>query len=68
MTKYNIIITNAFKKDIKRAKKQGKNIDLLFEIIDKLSEGEILDSKYKDHALKGQYKDKENAISNPTFF
>ena len=28
--KYDIVITNACKKDIKKASKQGQNIDLLF--------------------------------------
>lgn len=56
--KYDIIITNSCKKDIKRAKKQGKNIDLLFEVVDQLSEGLTLDPIFKDHKLEGKYKGK----------
>ena len=56
--KYDIIITNSCKKDIKRAKKQGKNIDLLFEVVDQLSEGLVLDPIFKDHKLEGKYKGK----------
>ena len=56
--KYDIIITNSCKRDIKRAKKQGRNIDLLFEVVDQLSEGLVLDPIYKDHKLEGKYKGK----------
>ena len=54
--KYEIKYTTQFKKDLKLAKKQGKNIDKLFEIIGKISNGETLESKYKDHELTGEYK------------
>ncbi len=54
MSKYTIKFTSQFKKDVKRSKKQNKDIDLLFEIIDKLSNGETLDKKYKVHTLKGK--------------
>lgn len=35
---------------MKFAQKQGKDIDKLFEVIEKL------DAKYRDHDLKGNYK------------
>lgn len=44
------------KKDLKLAKKQGKDIDRLFEVINKLSNGETLESNYRDHELTGNYK------------
>ena len=65
--KYDIIITNACKRDIKNAKKQGKNIDLLFEIVDKLSEGITLEPKYRDHKLGGKYKGKRECHIEPDF-
>ena len=55
--KYEIKFTRQFKKDLKQAKKQGKNTDKLFAVIEKLASGEVLDTKYKDHALTGNYKD-----------
>lgn len=55
--KYEIKFTSQFKKDLKQAKKQGKNTDKLFAVIEKLASGEVLESKYKDHALAGNYKD-----------
>lgn len=53
---YEIKFTNQFKKDIKLAKKQGKNIDKLFAVVEKLANGEILEIKYRDHELTGNYK------------
>lgn len=65
--KYDVVITNACKKDIKRASKQGKNIDLLFEVVDRLSEGEVLEPKYKDHKLSGEYEGKRECHIEPDF-
>ena len=53
--KYEIKFTNQFKKDLKVAKKQGKDIEKLFEIIEKLANQEPLASKYHDHGLTGKY-------------
>lgn len=46
----------AFKKDYKRIKKSGYNLDLLKEVVDTLAEGKQLDKKYKDHGLSGEWK------------
>jgi len=54
--KYDVQFTNQFKKDLKLAKKQGKNLDKLFEVIDILANGGALDAKYRDHDLTGNYK------------
>lgn len=53
---YEVRFTNQFKKDIRLAKKQGKNLDRLFEVVDTLANGEVLASKYRDHDLSGDYK------------
>ena len=50
-TKYGIIASNKFKKQLKKLNKQGKKIDKLKMVIKKLANGEILEEKYKDHAL-----------------
>lgn len=55
MIKYKIKYTKEFKKSLKRCIKQGKNIDKLLFVVDKLSKNEKLDYKYKDHSL---YNDK----------
>ncbi|EFA90183.1 type II toxin-antitoxin system YafQ family toxin [Peptoniphilus lacrimalis] len=54
--KYKIKYTNRFKKDLKLLKKQGKDINKLFYIIEKIAKGETLEDKYKDHSLNGIYK------------
>ncbi len=54
--KYQVKFTNQFKRDIKLVKKQGKNLDKLFEVIDVLANGKKLESKYRDHNLSGDYK------------
>ena len=51
-----IQFTNQFKKDLKLAQKQGKDLDKLFEVINILANGEKLDTKFKDHDLSGSYK------------
>ena len=58
--KYEVQFTNQFKKDLKLAKKQHKNLDKLFEIINILADGGTLDTKYRDHALTGNYRSRCN--------
>ena len=55
--KYSVDFTTQFKKDIKLAKKQGKDTDKIFEVVENLANDEVLDAKYKDHCLTGDYKD-----------
>ena len=54
--KYDLQFTSQFKKDLKLAKKQNKDLGKLFEVIDILANGETLDAKYKDHSLTGNYR------------
>lgn len=51
-----VILSNQFKKDLKLANKRGYDLNLLNEVVDKLANEEILDEKYKDHDLSGNYK------------
>lgn len=53
--KYEVKFTNQFRRDLKLAKKQGKNIDKLFNVISIIAEGKKLDEKYRDHNLSGDY-------------
>lgn len=53
--KYEVKFTSQFKRDLKLAKKQGKDINRLFDVISTLAEGKKLDSKYRDHNLSGDY-------------
>ena len=54
--KYEVRFTGQFKKDIKLCEKQGKNIDKLFSVIERLANGEALEESFHDHALIGNYK------------
>jgi mRNA interferase YafQ len=54
--KYEVKFTGQFKRDLKTAKKQGKDLEKLFAIIDKLAGGEKLEPKYREHSLSGDYK------------
>ncbi len=53
--KYEVKFTSQFKRDLKLAKKQGKDIDKLFDVISIIAEGKKLDKKYRDHNLSGDY-------------
>jgi len=53
--KYEIIVTSKFKKDIKLMKKQGKDMEKMWQIIKKLADGEMLDERYRDHSLTGNF-------------
>lgn len=44
--KYDVKFTSQFKKDLKLAKKQNKNINKLFDVIDLLANGKTLEPKY----------------------
>ncbi|TLD97368.1 type II toxin-antitoxin system YafQ family toxin [Helicobacter jaachi] len=55
--KYEIKYSNEFKKGLKKYKHDKQTLELIQSVIDKLANDEILDEKYKDHKLKGDYKD-----------
>lgn len=51
--KYEVKFTSGFKKSFKKLNAANKN--LFYEILDKLAAGKTLESKYKNHKLKGKY-------------
>lgn len=53
MTKYEVKFTHRFKKSHKKLSQTHK--DLVAKIIDKLANDEVLEKKYNDHALKGEW-------------
>ncbi|MBT3297272.1 MAG: type II toxin-antitoxin system YafQ family toxin [Verrucomicrobia bacterium] len=54
---FEILRTSQFKRDVKKVKKRGKDTDRLKTVIGLLAHGRTLPAKYKDHQLKGVYKD-----------
>ena len=65
--KYKIKFTSRFKKDLKQAKKQGKDIEKLFDIIERIAKDETLDERYRDHSLAGNYKGTRECHIDPDF-
>lgn len=65
--KYKIKFTKRFKKDLKQAKKQGKDIEKLFDIIERIAKDETLDERYRDHSLSGNYKGTRECHIEPDF-
>lgn len=47
--------TSAFRKDLKKLRKRGANLNKLDFVITKLLNSEILEERFKDHALIGNY-------------
>ena len=54
--RYEVRFTRQFKHDLKLAKKQVKDLNKLYDVIEQLANGEILDEKYRDHDLQGEYE------------
>ena len=50
-----LVLSNRFKRDLKLAARRGYNLDLLEQVVDKLSRQEPLPTKNMDHALSGDY-------------
>jgi len=50
-----IVWTTIFKKDFKRAKKRGLDLNKLKNILVILQQDQVLSEKFKDHALRGEY-------------
>ena len=57
--KYDIILTAAFKKELKNIKKRNKDLSKLTEVVNKLANGQKLDAKYRDHALANNLRFKD---------
>lgn len=62
---YRIVTTGKFKKDLKTIIKRGYNIKLMDDVVTKLSNGEKLPEKNKDHALIGIYAGKRECHITP---
>lgn len=51
-----VSVTKKFEKEVESARKRGKDMSKLGDIIKKLSKEEPLDQKHRNHKLKGNYK------------
>lgn len=52
----NVRYSAQFKKDVKLAKKRGKNLSKLKNVIERLVNEETLPAEYRDHSLIGNWK------------
>ena len=52
---YTLKRTNQFRKDFKCAAKRGYNMNLIADVIGRLSRGETLEPRFHDHELKTDY-------------
>jgi len=52
----NIVASNQFKKDLKLATKRGLKIEKLRDVVNTLARQEVLDEKFRDHGLTGDYR------------
>ncbi len=57
--------TSQFRKDIKKVKKQGKQIDKLKVIVRRIADGELLETRHRDHALTGSLKGSRDCHIEP---
>tara|TARA_B110000093_G_C12764712_1_gene324036 strand:+ start:416 stop:688 length:273 start_codon:yes stop_codon:yes gene_type:complete len=59
--------TTAFKKDLKRQKKRGKDLNNLQELVKLLITEEPLEEKYRDHSLTGNWADSRDCHIEPNW-
>ena len=59
------IYTTKFSKDLIKALKRGKNINKIKQVLEMLAAGKILDPKYKDHNLVGNYSGRRECHIEP---
>ncbi len=57
--------TNRFEKDYTKMEKRGKDINKLNAIMQKLINEDPLEPKHRDHALKGNFKDRRECHIEP---
>jgi mRNA interferase YafQ len=62
---YRPVPSNKYKRDLRLAVKQGKNIEELENVIDTLAAGKKLAANYEDHALKGKYAGQRECHIDP---
>jgi mRNA interferase YafQ len=61
----NPVYSGQFKRDLKAAKKRGKDMDKIKRLMRLLIECEPLPPEYKDHPLKGQLRSFRDAHIEP---
>jgi len=60
-----IFQTSQFKKDFKRIKKRGKDLNKLKDIVTALANSEALQERHRDHALSGNWSGSRDCHIEP---
>jgi mRNA interferase YafQ len=60
-----IFQTSQFKKDFKRIKKRGKELNKLKEVVSAIANSETLQERYRDHALSGKWSGSRDCHIEP---
>ena len=50
-----LLTTSGFRRDLRRSRKRGKDLDKLWRIVDRLLTGKALDPHHRAHRLTGQW-------------
>jgi len=61
----NPVRTSRFKKDVKLARRRGKNLSKLRTVMGKLITDESLETRHKDHTLLGNYAGRRECHLEP---
>ena len=54
--KYDVRYSTAFKKGLKKLTYQPKKIKAVHDVVQRLAAGEVLEEKYRDHKLSGDFQ------------
>jgi mRNA interferase YafQ len=60
-----IFQTSQFKKDFKRIKKRGNDLNKLKEVVSAIANSEALQERYRDHALSGNWSGSRDCHIEP---
>ena len=55
MSKYSLVLSGYFKRDLKLAVKRKRDITIMDAVVEMLLSGESLPARYKDHNLSGNW-------------
>jgi mRNA interferase YafQ len=59
------VYLNRFEKDVKRMQKRGKDMNKFKEVVLKLLAGEVLEQRYRDHLLVGNFANRRECHLEP---
>jgi mRNA interferase YafQ len=57
--------TSQFKRDLKRIKKRGKDLNKLKEVVSAIADGVVLQERHRDHALNGNWSGSRDCHIEP---